>query len=115
MNCNSSLVHLAIIYHSLKRRPTQPRGSRFMNLPMVSCAALAAALPIFPAAAQQAPSGIDAAAVDAGATGGGSNADTVPPTPGNASTAHPDMDQAIVVTGVKRAAGDVLGGVSVVN
>ncbi|MFL6775953.1 MAG: TonB-dependent receptor [Sphingomicrobium sp.] len=86
-----------------------------MNLPMISCAALAASLPIFPAAAQQAPAGTDAAAVDAGATGGGSNADTVPPTPGNASTAHPDVDQAIVVTGVRRAAGDVLGGVSVVN
>ena len=31
-----------------------------------------------------------------------------PPTPGNAAQAHPDPDQAIVVTGVKRTAGDML-------
>jgi iron complex outermembrane receptor protein len=37
------------------------------------------------------------------------------PTPGSAEQAHPDPDQAIVVTGVRRAAGDVLGGVSVVD
>jgi iron complex outermembrane receptor protein len=39
----------------------------------------------------------------------------VPPTPGDAAKAHPDEDQAIVVTGVKRAAGDILGGVSVID
>ena len=39
----------------------------------------------------------------------------VPPTPGDAAKAHPDADQAIVVTGVRRAAGDVLGGVSVMD
>jgi len=37
------------------------------------------------------------------------------PTPGNAQAAHPDPDQAIVVTGVRRPAGDVLGGVSVLD
>jgi len=37
------------------------------------------------------------------------------PVPGDAATAHPDEDQAIVITGSKRPAGDVLGGVSVVD
>jgi iron complex outermembrane receptor protein len=35
--------------------------------------------------------------------------------PGDAKAAHPDTDQAIVITGVKRPAGDILGGVSVVD
>ena len=38
-----------------------------------------------------------------------------PPTPGDAAAAHPDPDQAIVVTGVRRSAGDLLGGVSVID
>jgi len=37
------------------------------------------------------------------------------PTPGSAKGAHPDTDQEIVVTGVRRAAGDVLGGVTVLD
>jgi iron complex outermembrane receptor protein len=37
------------------------------------------------------------------------------PTPGSAAAAHPDQDQAIVITGTRRPAGDVLGGVSVVD
>jgi iron complex outermembrane receptor protein len=37
------------------------------------------------------------------------------PVPGDAKAAHPDTDQAIVITGVKRSAADVLGGVSVVD
>ena len=37
------------------------------------------------------------------------------PEPGDAKAAHPDPDQAIVITGVKRKAEDVLGGVSVVD
>ena len=37
------------------------------------------------------------------------------PTPGDAKAAHPDEDQAIVVTGVRRPAGDVLGNVSVLD
>ena len=37
------------------------------------------------------------------------------PTPGSASAAHPDTDQTIVVTGVRRSAGDVLGGVTVLD
>jgi iron complex outermembrane receptor protein len=35
--------------------------------------------------------------------------------PGDAKAAHPDSDQAIVITGVRRPAGDILGGVSVVD
>jgi iron complex outermembrane receptor protein len=42
-------------------------------------------------------------------------AEAAPPVPGSAEQAHTDSDQAIVVTGVRRAAGDVLGGVSVVD
>jgi len=37
------------------------------------------------------------------------------PVPGDAAKAHPDRDQSIVITGVRRPAGDVLGGVSVVD
>jgi iron complex outermembrane receptor protein len=79
---------------------------------MISYAALAAALPAVPAAAQQAPAPDQPAVVDPSAGAGGAD---VPPTPGDAKKAHPDTDQAIVVTGVRRAAGDVLGGVSIVD
>jgi iron complex outermembrane receptor protein len=44
-----------------------------------------------------------------------STAPADPPVPGSASDAHPDQDQAIVITGVKRRAEDVLGGVSVLD
>ena len=37
------------------------------------------------------------------------------PTPGSAEQAHPDSDQTIVVTGVRRRAEDVLGGLSVLD
>jgi iron complex outermembrane receptor protein len=86
----------------------------------ISYAALAAALPISPAAAQQ-TTPVDQPAIADPSTGAGTpnaadpSADSVPPTPGDAAKAHPDEDQAIVVTGVKRAAGDVLGGVSVLD
>jgi iron complex outermembrane receptor protein len=85
-------------------------------------AAAAAVSPFAPAFAQQpAPAAAPAATdSDASAAGGTSTSDSsansaVPPTPGDAAAAHPDTDQAIVVTGVKRAAGDILGGVSVVD
>ena len=42
-------------------------------------------------------------------------ADMAAPTPGDAAEAHPDPDQAIVVTGVARRAQDVLGGISVID
>nr|NUR37483.1 TonB-dependent receptor [Sphingomonas sp.] len=47
--------------------------------------------------------------------GTGGDAEAAAPAPGNAKKAHPDEDQSIVVTGVRRAAGDVLGGVSVLD
>ena len=73
---------------------------------MISYAALAAALPLSPAMAQA-----DPATAGATAAGGGAAA----PTPGDAAKAHPDEDQSIVITGVRRPAGDVLGGVSVLD
>jgi iron complex outermembrane receptor protein len=78
----------------------------------ISCAALAAALPFSPAAAQQADV---TAPVSVGAADAADAGTAQAPTPGDARKAHPDTDQAIVVTGVKRAAGDVLGGVSVMD
>ena len=83
---------------------------------LISYAALAASLPVFPAVAQQAPAA-DQPALNAvtDSAGGGTSADAVPPTPGDAAKAHPDEDQAIVITGTKRPAGDVLGNVSVVD
>src|SRR3954452_20935273 len=78
---------------------------------MLLTTASAVLIPVFPAAAQAvtdpaaSPSAAD---VDSGAA-------TEVPAPGDAAKAHPDQDQAIVVTGVKRAAGDVLGGVSVMD
>lgn len=84
-----------------------------MKLQMISYAALAAALPISPAAAQQADA-VQQLSITDTATSGGSTAEA-PPTPGDAAKAHPDTDQAIVITGAKRRAGDVLGNVSVVD
>jgi iron complex outermembrane receptor protein len=76
---------------------------------MISLAALAAAIPCSPALAQQAPNAVGAEMGAAGSDAG------EPPVPGDAAKAHPDEDQAIVITGTKRPAGDVLGGVSVVD
>lgn len=91
-----------------------------MNRSILSSAALAMAFPVNPALAQspadsasQAPA-VSSAVASAGATGDNAAA-TTEPTPGNAAQAHPDPDSAIVVTGVRRAAGDILGGVSVVD
>jgi iron complex outermembrane recepter protein len=79
---------------------------------LLSAAVMAAGLPsavtaTIPASPQNDPS---SSVSDTSASGGSS-----PPTPGNAQAAHPDPDQAIVVTGVKRRAGDVLGNVSVLD
>src|SRR6476661_4587027 len=79
---------------------------------MISYAALAAALPIFPAAAQQAPA-TEHSIIDSAGSAGADPAE--PPTPGDAKSAHEDEDQAIVITGTKRQAGDMLGGVSVLD
>jgi iron complex outermembrane receptor protein len=72
-------------------------------------ASAAAIFPFSPLGAQSTPP----AATDS-ASGGGSNAADAP-VPGNAAKAHPDADQAIVITGTKRSAGDVLGSVSIVD
>jgi iron complex outermembrane recepter protein len=82
-----------------------------VKLHLISYAALAAALPSVAASAQPAPGPNQPAMVDADTGGAGAEA----PVPGDAAKAHPDEDQAIIVTGVKRAAGDVLGGVSVLD
>ena len=76
---------------------------------MISYAAIAALFPTFPATAQQAEAANQSTVVDANDTAAGADAEKS--TPGDAAKAHPDEDQAIVVTGVKRPTGDILGGV----
>ena len=81
---------------------------------LLSTAAALALVPTSALAADAAP------AYSAGAAGNGSGssastANSEAPTPGDAKAAHPDTDQAIVVTGVRRSAGDVLGGVTVLD
>jgi len=85
-----------------------------MNRTFLAATAIAIVVPFAPVAAAQAAPGAQPAVVDSG-TGGGAAVAVSDPTPGSAQQAHPDTDQAIVVTGVRRAAGDVLGGVSVVD
>ena len=82
-----------------------------MQLRYTLLAAVAAVSPFTPASAQDA-SQSTVGISDASGTG---TAATDPPTPGDAAAAHPDEDQAIVVTGVRRQAGDVLGNVSVLD
>lgn len=48
-------------------------------------------------------------------TDGGSGTADAAPVPGNASDAHPDRDNEIVVTGTRRHASDVLGNVTVLD
>src|SRR5215213_4986749 len=75
-------------------------------------AATAAIIPSFSAAAQPlSSSGETRTDADPSAAGG----TEVDPAPGDAANAHPHTDKAIVVTGVRRGADDILGGVSVVN
>jgi iron complex outermembrane receptor protein len=83
-----------------------------VKIQMISYAALAAALPVSPAAAQAVDT---SAAAVSDADAGSAGADMAAPTPGDAKAAHPDEDQAIVITGTRRPAGDVLGNVSVVE
>jgi iron complex outermembrane receptor protein len=52
----------------------------------------------------------------AGSEGSGASVDSASaPVPGSAEEAHPDTDQEIVITGVRRPAGDVLGGVTILD
>lgn len=82
-----------------------------MKTKLIAFAATAAVIPISPLVAQAAP---DATVTDADATAAGTSS-AAPPVPGDAEAAHKDQDQAIVITGVKRKAEDVLGGVSVLD
>src|SRR5215210_4648729 len=91
-----------------------------VNRIILSAPGIAAVLPCSPTLAQQtAPvtRGVHSAtnATDAAVSGGGTPSDSVPPVPGSATDAHKDQDQAIVVTGVRRKAEDILGGVSVLD
>jgi iron complex outermembrane receptor protein len=81
---------------------------------MIPLAAAAAAIPLSPTLAQAATPAQSATKIapSEDAAGGGNEA---PPVPGDAAKAHPDTDQAIVITGVKRPAGSILGGISVLD
>ncbi|HKC01975.1 MAG TPA: TonB-dependent receptor [Sphingomicrobium sp.] len=82
-----------------------------MNRAFLAATAIVVVLPLAPAIAQTATQ----PAVTDSNSGGGADGSATNPVPGNAATAHPDPDQAIVVTGVRRRADDVLGGVSVLD
>ena len=84
---------------------------------VIPFAAIAAALPVSPALAEAAPARPPASSdADSAAAGGGAAAGAAAqPAPGSAQDAHPDRDEAIIVTGVRRRAEDVLGGVSVLD
>ena len=81
-----------------------------MLRPTISFVALAAALaaPAFSQAAVTATSAEAAGAMEA-------SADAAAAEPGSAAQAHHEDEEQLVVTGVRRAAGDVLGGVSVLD
>jgi len=84
-----------------------------VKFPIFSCAALAATLPIAPAAAQLATDQPNLVEPAPGAAV--SETEAAPPVPGDAAAAHADKDQAIVITGARRQTGDVLGGVAVLD
>lgn len=89
-----------------------------MTRTLISAATLAALLPLSPAGAQAVAPDSEAAVASDDSTSGGATAgedDSAPPVPGDAKAAHPDTDQAIVITGVRRPAGSVLGGALVVD
>lgn len=75
-----------------------------MKALIVPAASFAAMIPNAPAAAQTAPATAEPSPA-------GTEAQPAPV----AAEAHPDTDQAIVITGVRRRAQDVLGGVSVLD
>ena len=83
-----------------------------MKRTFLAATAIAVLIPFFPAAAQTAA---QPTVADNSASGGADTATAEQPVPGNAQHAHPDQDQAIIVTGVRRRAEDVLGGVSVLD
>jgi iron complex outermembrane receptor protein len=81
-----------------------------MSQPLYSLAALAALLPFGPACAAVDTGSRPAAAAETPADSASAEAP-----PATAQGAHRDHDDEIVVTGVRRSAGDVLGGVSVLD
>jgi iron complex outermembrane receptor protein len=112
VNGVSSDSHLAIIYHTLYAlSEPQPKFGSFVKTILLCSAAIAAAVPYSPALSQAAQA---AGVTDADTSAAGTSTDAAP-VPGDAEAAHPDADQSIVITGVKRKAEDVLGGVSVLD
>jgi len=73
------------------------------------------ALALVPTAARAVDAPTDARSLRSGDSGGSAAHSTAAPVPGSAEAAHPDTDQEIVVTGVRRPAGDVLGGVTILD
>ena len=88
-----------------------------MTLDFRSAALIVAAFP-HPAAAEQPMTDAQPAVTAAEPATGGASAiaeGAAQPVPGSATEAHHDRDDAIVITGVKRRARDLLGGVSVLD
>jgi iron complex outermembrane receptor protein len=75
----------------------------------------AAAFAFVPAAAAAADVPATPKILGLGDNAGSATDSTAAPVPGSAEEAHPDTDQVIVITGVRRAAGDLLGGVTVLD
>src|SRR6478672_1583209 len=95
--------------------PLIPRSkATSVNRSYLCAAAAAAILPLSPIEAQQMTTPARPTVDEPSESAGGGDP-AAPPTPGDAAAAHPDTDQAIVVTGVKRSAGDIHGGISVMD
>ncbi len=84
-----------------------------MLRPSISLVALAAALAATPICAQDTPA--EAPVEAAGDAAIAASIDAAEAEPGSAAQAHHESAEQLVVTGVRRAAGDVLGGVSVLD
>ena len=84
----------------------------FFSVKLISYAALAVAVPAYPAAAQWAFAPDQPSLIHS--NGGADDTDGKSPVPGNAAKAHDEDDEAIVVTGANRST-DVLGGISVLE
>jgi iron complex outermembrane receptor protein len=83
---------------------------------LLSTVAAISLLPWIAHAAETAPPNTDTAKPASASSGVAADSGTAAePVPGSAKDAHPDTDQTIVVTGVRRPAGDVLGGVSILD
>jgi iron complex outermembrane recepter protein len=85
-----------------------------MPQPIYSLAALAVLLPLTPAHADS-DGAVNSAASPAAATEAAAGAGSAEAPPPTAQAAHKDHDAEIVVTGIRRRAEDVLGGISVLD